>query len=87
MAASIIEGIDNEVLFVLAVFVAFVAIFLVHFLYNSNRISGLSFDLNAGQNFPDTASGSVHSSPSEENSEGGSSNGPGRLNSCLGKCQ
>lgn len=39
MAAPIIEGIDNEVLLVASVFVALVAILLVHLVYNSNRNS------------------------------------------------
>lgn len=37
MAAPIIEGIDNEVLFVFSVFAAFVTIVLVHLVYESNR--------------------------------------------------
>ncbi|KAL9968169.1 hypothetical protein ACROYT_G026509 [Oculina patagonica] len=37
MASPIIEGIDNEVLFVFSVFAAFVTIVLVHFVYESNR--------------------------------------------------
>jgi len=37
MAAPIIEGIDNEVLLAVSIFVALVAILLVHLVYNSNR--------------------------------------------------
>ncbi|KAJ7390023.1 transmembrane and ubiquitin-like [Desmophyllum pertusum] len=51
MAAPIIEGIDNEVFFVVSVFVAFVTIFLVHLLYKSNRhepnVSSASSDSNS----------------------------------------
>ena len=36
MAPSIIEGIDNEVLFVVSVLVAFLTILLVHLVYKSN---------------------------------------------------
>ena len=36
MAPSIIEGIDNEVLFVVSVLAAFLTILLVHLVYNSN---------------------------------------------------
>ena len=39
MAAPIIEGIDNEVLFVVSVFVALVTILLVHLVYEWNRNS------------------------------------------------
>lgn len=63
MATSIIEGIDNEVLFVVSVFVAFVAIYLVHLLYNSN------INLNSGQNTPNTAADSVSFSSSEEHAQ------------------
>ena len=39
MAAPVIEGIDNEVLFVVSVFVALVTILMVHLVYESNRNS------------------------------------------------
>ena len=77
MATSIIEGIDNEVLFVVSVFVAFVAIYLVHLLYNSN------INLNSGQNTPNTAADSVSFSSSEEHARENTTDEQGRTNSCL----
>ena len=52
MASPLIEGIDNEVLFVVSVLVAIVAICLVHLLKNSNS----SFSLNSRQNTSNTVS-------------------------------
>ena len=63
MATPIIEGIDNEVLFVVSVFVAVVAIFLVHLLQNSN----INFSLDSWQNT--APSDSVDSSPSQQRAQ------------------
>lgn len=69
MAASIIEGIDNEVLFVVSVLLAFVAILFVHLLYN----------FNSGQNVQNTnSSDSVSSSSSDDRSQDSPTEAQGR---------
>jgi len=66
MASPLIEGIDNEVLFVVSVLVVIVAICLVHLLKNSNS----SFSLNSRQNTSNTNSVASFSSEgrAQENS-------------------
>ena len=69
MAASIIEGIDNEVVFVVSVLLAFVAILFVHLLYN----------LNSGQNVQTTNSSEpVSSSSSDDRSQDNPTEAQGR---------
>lgn len=85
MASPLIEGIDNEVLFVVSVLVI-VAICLVHLLKNSNS----SFSLNSRQNASNTDS--VASSSSEGRVQEDSSEEQGkkskqhRLNKSMASC-
>ena len=72
MASPLIEGIDNEVLFVVSVLVVIVAICLVHLLKNSNS----SFGLNSRQNTSNTDS--VASSSSEGRAQENSSEEQGK---------
>lgn len=77
MAAPIVEGIDNEVLFVFSVLVAFVTVVLVHVVYKS--INNRSTRQNETNIFPDSDStrSSRPEDQTQENSreaQGGKSN-------------
>lgn len=71
MAAPVIEGIDNEVLFVVSVFVALVTILLVHLLYKSNRNSNTRQNESHFSSYSDSASSSRPEDVTQENSREG----------------
>lgn len=71
MEAPVIEGIDNEVLFVVSVFVALVTILLVHLLYKSNRNSNTRQNESHFSSYSDSASSSRPEDVTQENSREG----------------
>lgn len=71
MAAPIIEGIDNEVLFVVSVFVALVTILLVHLVYKSNRNSSARQNESNFSSGSDSARSSRPEDATQENSREG----------------
>lgn len=68
MAGTIIEGIDNEVLFVFSVFVAFATIVLVHVVYKLTRNGTLSTRQNESNNSSDSTTSFRPEDQRQENS-------------------